>query len=322
VSYLDFHVPDESIPIRRPRASRHLAHRRSSVEQNPGVTKSGRKTEHRFCYSRAMNDESDDRVARGLVALVDVVQRLRRECPWHRAQTAITLSKYLIEESYETLAAIESGDQQSLRDELGDLLLQVLLQAELASETGAFGLTDVVDHAREKLIRRHPHVFAEDRAASAEEVAARWEENKRVERERAGFSSALDGIPDHLPALVRAEKLGERAKAAGMDWPGLRAVLAKVREEVDEAVAALEAGATDDVVAEELGDCLLALANAPRFVGWSVEETLRRACGKFTGRFKKVERRAAASQRQLSQLSAAEIDALWEEAKCDVRQQD
>jgi len=269
-----------------------------------------------------MNDDSDDRIAQEFVLLVDVVERLRRECPWHRAQTAASLSKYLIEESYETLAAIESGDGESLRDELGDLLLQVVLQAELASEKGDFRLTKVLSQAREKLIRRHPHVFAEDHAVSAEEVAARWEETKRAERRQAGLSSALDGIAHHLPALVRAEKLGERAKAVGMDWPDLPAVLAKVREEVDETLAALEAGATDDVVAEELGDCLLALANAPRFVGWSVEETLRRACEKFIDRFKKVEQRAAASQRELSQMSAAEIDALWQEAKSGSVRQD
>jgi uncharacterized protein YabN with tetrapyrrole methylase and pyrophosphatase domain len=122
-------------------------------------------------------------------------------------------------------------------------------------------------------------------------------------------------VPYHLPALVRAEKLGERAKTVGMDWPDLRAVLAKVREEVDETLAALDAGAVNDTIAEELGDCLLALSNAPRFVGWSVEETLRRACEKFIYRFKKVEARAAASQRELGQLSAAEIDALWEDVK-------
>ena len=129
------------------------------------------------------------------------------------------------------------------------------------------------------------------------------------------MSSAIDGVPHHLPALVRAEKLGERAKAVGMDWPDLRAVLAKVREEIDEVLTALDAGASTDVLAEELGDCLLALANAPRFAGWSVEETLRRACEKFIYRFKKVEARAAASQRDLTQLSAQEIDSLWEDVK-------
>lgn len=262
-----------------------------------------------------MHDGSDDRAAQEFALLVEVVKRLRRECPWHRAQTAASLSKYLIEESYETLAAIESSDAGSLRDELGDLLLQVLLQAEVASETRDFGLSEVLGHAREKLIRRHPHVFAEDRAASAEEVATRWEETKQAERKHAGLSSALDGVPHHLPALVRAEKLGERARAVGMDWKDLRAVLAKVREEVDETLAALDAGENDAAIAEELGDGLLALANAPRFVGWSVEETLRRSCEKFIGRFKKVEQRAAASHRELSQMSAAEIDALWEEAK-------
>jgi tetrapyrrole methylase family protein / MazG family protein len=262
-----------------------------------------------------MNDEQWTEAAREFVDLAEVIRRLRRECPWHRAQTPATLGKYLIEESYETLAAIESRDGAALADELGDLLLQVLLQTEIAGEQGQFDLSAMLAGARAKLVRRHPHVFAAEAAASAEEVAARWEENKRAERKSAGMSSALDGIAPHLPALIRAEKLGERAKAVGMDWPDLRAVLAKVREEVDETIAAIEDGASNEVIAEELGDCLLALANAPRFINWSAEQTLRRACEKFIYRFKKVENRAAASQRDLAAMSAQEIDAMWEVAK-------
>jgi len=262
-----------------------------------------------------MNDSQWQDAGREFMRLAGVIRRLRRECPWHRAQTPATLSKYLIEESYETLAAIEAADGAALRDELGDLLLQVLLQTELAAEQGQFDLAAMLAQASDKLIRRHPHVFAQDQAASAEEVAQRWEQTKRAERAQAGITSALDGVPRHLPALVRAEKLGERARVVGMDWPDLRAVLAKVREEIDETLAALDAGAANEAIIEELGDCLLALANAPRFVGWSAEETLRRACEKFIYRFKKVEARGAAAQRELSQLSAAEIDALWEEVK-------
>jgi MazG family protein len=262
-----------------------------------------------------MNDNQWTEAAREFAQLAEVINRLRRECPWDRAQTPTTLSKYLIEESYETLAAIESNDGAALADELGDLLLQILLQTEIAQEQGQFDLTTMLAQARAKLVRRHPHVFAADRAAGAEEVAARWEQTKQAERKRAGLTSALDGIASHLPALVRAEKLGERAKAVGMDWPDLRAVLAKVREEVDETLAALDAGATNDVIAEELGDCLLALANAPRFVNWSAEETLRRSCEKFIQRFKNVETRAARSGRALAAMSAEEIDALWQAAK-------
>jgi MazG family protein len=255
--------------------------------------------------------------AQEFIGLADVIQQLRRECPWHRVQTPTTLSKYMIEESYETLAAIESGDSAALADELGDLLLQVLLQTEIASEDGGFDLAAMLSRARDKLIRRHPHVFANDRAATAEEVATRWEETKKAERSQAGMSSALDGVPHHLPGLVRAEKLGERARAVGMDWPDVRAVLAKVGEEIDETLAAIDAGAAGEAIAEELGDALLALANAPRFVGWSAEETLRRACEKFIYRFKKIEARLAASQRDMAQLSAEEIDALWEDVKAN-----
>jgi MazG family protein len=262
-----------------------------------------------------MNDSDWRIAAQEFLELCQVVHALRRDCPWHRVQSAVSLSKYLIEESYETLTAIESGDNGALADELGDLLLQVLLQTELAHEAGGSDLIGTLRGAREKLIRRHPHVFAGGREATAEEVAARWEQTKRAERKDAGMRSALDGVAPHLPALVRAEKLGERARAVGMDWPDLRAVLTKVREELDEALAALDAGAGGATTAEELGDCLLALANAPRFVGWSAEETLRRACEKFIRRFTRVEEKTAASQRELSQLSPAEIDALWEEVK-------
>jgi MazG family protein len=262
-----------------------------------------------------MDDMQGRNAAEEFLELVKVVRTLRRQCPWHRAQTATSLSKYLIEESYEVLAAIESGDGAALSDELGDLLLQILLHAEIAGESGAFELPAMLHHAHEKLIRRHPHVFAQERMATAEEVAARWEETKQAERRRAGMHSALDGVPHHLPALVRAEKLGERARAAGMDWADIRAVLAKVREELDETVAAIDAGRGSDLVAEELGDCLLALGNAPRFVGWSAEETLRRACEKFIQRFKKVEQRAATAGRALTHLSPAEIDALWNDVK-------
>jgi MazG family protein len=253
--------------------------------------------------------------AREFAELAEVIRRLRRECPWHRAQTLTTLSKYLIEESHETLAAIQSGESAALADELGDLLLQVLLQTEIAAEQGQFDLPGMLARARAKLVRRHPHVFAADHAASAEEVAIRWEQTKRAERRSAGMTSALDGIAPHLPALIRAEKLGERARSVGMDWPDLRAVLAKVREELDETLAALESGADHDRIAEELGDCLLALANAPRFVDHSAEETLRRACEKFMYRFKEVESRATASGSSLARMSAAEIDALWEAVK-------
>lgn len=262
-----------------------------------------------------MNDDQLTGAAREFAQLAEVIRRLRRECPWHREQTAATLSKYLIEESYETLAAIETGD--GLADELGDLLLQVLLQTEIARERGQFDLDTMLAQAGAKLVRRHPHVFEGAHAASAEEVAARWEQTKQAERKDAGITSALDGIASHLPALVRAEKLGERARSVGMDWPDLRAVLAKVREEVDEAMAALDAGESNDTIAEELGDCLLALANAPRFVNRSAEETLRRSCEKFIHRFKKVESRAAHSGRSLAALSAQEIEALWQAAKTD-----
>lgn len=261
-----------------------------------------------------MADNDDPAIAREFVRFVNIVRELRRSCPWDRAQTPTSLTRYLIEEAYETVAAIEAGDWPGLADELGDLMLQIVLHATIGAETGAFDLAQVIRQGADKLVRRHPHVFADTPARDAAEVARRWEEIKREERRAAAAPCALDLIPHHLPALLRAEKLGGRARAVGMDWADIRAVLAKVREELDEVEEALDRG-QDSAVAQELGDALLALANAPRFVDASAEEVLRQACDKFVRRFSLVENEINASGRTLSQLTAAELDAAWERAK-------
>lgn len=247
-------------------------------------------------------------------ALLAVIRELRRRCPWDREQTLQSAAKNLIEEAYEAVDAVERADVAELGDELGDLVVQVLFLAEIAAQDGRFGLADLLDAAKDKLIRRHPHVYGDAEAKSAAEVVDNWRRLKREEQRAAGLESAVDGVARALPALMRAEKLGERARGAGMDWPDARAVLAKVREELDEVERALGAGESA-AAAEELGDMMLALANVPRFIGRSAEETLSRACDKFIARFKEVEALAAEHGLTLSALSLEEGEALWREAK-------
>jgi MazG family protein len=184
----------------------------------------------------------------------------------------------------------------------------------VAEQEGQFTVVSLPQRAADKLVRRHPHVYAGDKAETAAEVVANWNQIKREERKAEGFRSALDGVARGLPALMRAEKLGTRARQAGMDWADIHEVLAKVREEMDELEGALAAN-DSDAAARELGDMLLALANAPRFIGHDAEETLRRACEKFICRFEKVEQIASARGLDLTKMTTAQLESLWQEAK-------
>ncbi len=249
-----------------------------------------------------------------LARLIEVVRTLRKGCPWDREQTLASLSKYVVEEAYEAADAIERGNSNEIKDEFGDLAMQIILVATVAEDEKRFSLVDLMNWSAEKLIRRHPHVYGDTKAETADAVVANWSRIKEAERKRTGAASALDGIASGLPALMRAEKLGSRARSAGMDWADIHAVLAKVREEMDEVEGALSQN-DPDAAAEEIGDMLLALANAPRFIGHNAEETLRRACEKFIGRFKKVEAKASNEGLELAKLSPAQIDELWLEAK-------
>lgn len=257
-----------------------------------------------------IGDQAGDELAR----LAKIVHELRQRCPWDRQQTAQSLSKHLIEEAYETLDAIDHGSPQELTDELGDLTVQILFHAVLGEEQGTFDLERVLRGAADKLVRRHPHVYADVKANTAEQVVRNWEQLKRSERRNAGATSALDGVGRALPALLRAEKLGVRARAEGLDWPDIHSVIAKVREELVEVEQAL-AREDSAAAASEFGDALLALANAPRFLHHSAEETLRRACDKFVARFTEVERIAASRNLTLSELTSDQLDRLWNEAK-------
>jgi MazG family protein len=257
-----------------------------------------------------MSSQAEPAEIREFARLVSVIRRLRRECPWDREQTIAVTARHVLEEAYEVAEAIRLGDNAELREELGDLLDQVLFVSVIAADESRFSLEDVVREAADKLIRRHPHVYGEVKAETTEQVLANWQKMKRAEKGDTGIA----GVGRGLPALMRAQKLGEHARRSGMDWANVREVLAKVREELDEVDAELERGETE-AAASEIGDMLLALANAPRFLGHNAEEKLLEACDKFVGRFQAVERLAAARGLDLTRLSPAEVDALWREAK-------
>ncbi len=251
--------------------------------------------------------------------LVEIMARLRGPdgCPWDKEQTASTLRTYVLEEAYEAAEAIDRGDWDALRDELGDMLLQIVFLARLAEEQGRFRAADVVDGIASKLVRRHPHVFGAGGARTVDEVWKRWDEIKDEERRDAGDParvSRLDGVPGLLPALAKARLLADKAARSGFDWPSPEAIVGKVAEETAEFERALEAG-DREAAAAEIGDLLFATASLARRLNLDPETCLAQANLKFSERFRAVEARAAASGRRLEDLSAEELDALWEQAK-------
>jgi tetrapyrrole methylase family protein/MazG family protein len=249
--------------------------------------------------------------------LVQIMARLRGEggCPWDREQTHESIKPYLTEETYEVLEAIDDGDPEKLREELGDLLLQVVFHARMAEETGAFDLRHVIAGIAEKLRRRHPHVFGTGKADTAQEVLFNWEQIKQRERREAhGSASALDGVPRELPALLRAHRLQEKASRVGFDWKEVREVYGKVEEELAELRAAMES--REPLRAEaELGDLLFALVNLSRFIAVNPEEALRKTIARFIARFRYIEQSLADQGTSLRDASLAQMDALWSEAK-------
>jgi ATP diphosphatase len=257
--------------------------------------------------------------SRDIVRLIEIMARLRtpgRGCPWDLAQDFSTIAPYTLEEAYEVADAIARGDLPGLKEELGDLLLQVVFHARMAEEKGAFDFGDVVEAITAKLVRRHPHVFADGPERTPQAVAGLWERIKAEERAQRGAAPAgtLDGVPPALPALTRALRLQEKAARVGFDWDDARAVLAKIREEVDEIAAALDQD-RPDAVRTEIGDLLFAVVNLARHLHADPEGLLRLANVKFMRRFGAVERALAARGRTVQEASLAELDALWNEAK-------
>jgi len=263
--------------------------------------------------------------------LVAVQARLRAPggCPWDREQTHATLRTYLIEETYEVLDAIENGSAQDLAEELGDLLLQVLFHADLARETGAFDISDVVTGIHDKMVRRHPHVFGDVKADTARDVLRNWVQLKAKEKQAASLNSgashdpaisALDSVPRNLPALLEAYQMTRRAAQLGFDWERVEGIFEKLEEETTELHVALEAS-NRQAAEEEVGDLLFSVVNLARFLGLDPEVTLKHSNLKFKKRFQEMEREASSSEKNLSQLSKEELEQLWDSAKAKVRSQ-
>lgn len=278
--------------------------------------------------------------------LVAIMERLLDAdgCPWDREQTHETLKPYVIEEAYEVCEAVDEEDMDSLREELGDVMLQTVFHAALARREGHFAIDDVLNGICAKLIRRHPHVFADTEVSGSGEVLQNWEKIKQVEKEQkarararrkkehgvtaddtaaggedAPSPSALDGVPKALPALTRAFRVQEKAARVGFDWDQVGDVWKKVEEEVREVREALESGTVRDVE-EEIGDFLFALVNLTRFLKVHPEESLQRTTNKFIRRFRHIEKRAREQNRQLSDMTLEQMDVLWEEAKRNERE--
>jgi MazG family protein len=252
-----------------------------------------------------------------LVELLGIMARLRdreRGCPWDLEQTFATIAPYTIEEAYEVADAIERDDSGDLKDELGDLLFQVVFHARMAEEAGAFAFADVARAICDKMLRRHPHVFGDQKVVGSAEQTKRWEEIKREERAAAPSGGVLDDVPVGLPALTRAVKLGKRAATVGFDWPDVAGARAKVDEELAELDAARASGNADEIAAE-IGDLLFSIANLCRHLKLDPETCLRGANARFTRRFRAVEAGVAASGRPWSSHDAATLDALWRRAK-------
>lgn len=247
-------------------------------------------------------------------SFAEIVAHLRAPngCPWDREQTHETLRKHLLEESYEAISAIDSGDFADMREEFGDLLLQVVLQSQIANEEGQFNINQVVQGIHSKIVRRHPHVFGDVQLDDVDGVLANWEKLKEKERsEKKEERGVLDGVPMALPALSQAQEYQDRAGRVGFDWPEIDGVLDKVKEEIDE----IKNAETDFELASEIGDLFFALVNVARWKKIDAESALRGTNLKFKKRFAYVEQGARKQGQSLSALSLEQMDALWNEAK-------
>jgi MazG family protein len=251
--------------------------------------------------------------------LRDIVAKLRAPegCPWDREQTHASLRSSAIEEVYEMVEAIDAGDDPHFKEELGDLLLQVIMHAQIAGEEGRFDIESIAAEVADKLVRRHPHVFGGRRLGDSDAVLKQWDEIKKAERESKGAprdASALDGVSTALPALMRAEKVQKRAARVGFDWAEPRAVLEKIREEAAEVEGELESGDRAKLE-DELGDLLFTVVNLARKAGFESEMLLTQATNKFVRRFHALEAEAARQGKGLRGMSPEELDAIWESVK-------
>jgi len=257
-----------------------------------------------------------DRNNRAIADLVALMARLRGPdgCPWDKKQTPDSLKPYLVEEAYEVIEAIEEGKPDKVREELGDLLFQIVFHSRIAEEQGHFALADVAESIHEKMVRRHPHVFGDKKVSSSSEVLENWEEIKRKEKSHEHRKSILEGVPRRLPALLRAHRLQEKASRVGFDWKHLNEVLPKLDEEIREFKESLKQEDPSHIE-EELGDLFFTLVNVSRFIGVNPDDALHKTISKFIHRFRHIEEAAAAAGKTLNDMSLEEMDRLWEESK-------
>jgi tetrapyrrole methylase family protein/MazG family protein len=246
--------------------------------------------------------------------LLNIMEKLRGDggCPWDKEQTRESLKPFILEEAYELIEAIESGDPEKMKEELGDLLFQIVFQCQVAKERKEFEISDVIEKITKKMITRHPHVFGEAEYRTSAEVIVQWEEQKKLEGKRR--ESILEGVPEALPSLLRAHRLQNRAASVGFDWDKVGDALKKLDEELKEFKKALETKEKNEI-GEELGDILFMLVNVSRFIGVNPEDALRKTIAKFISRFRYIEMKAANNGRKLSDMTLGEMDKLWEEAK-------
>lgn len=255
-----------------------------------------------------------DKDAPSLYRLKQIAKILRAEngCPWDREQTFTSLKPYLIEEAYEVIDAIESGNLDELKEELGDLLYQIYAHSEIASETSSFTVDDVADGISDKLIRRHPHVFGDENITDSKGVKERWEKIKQGEK--SVRRSVLDGVPRHLPALLMAHRVQDKVSHVGFDWERIDDAIAKLDEEIGEFKEAVKIEDKDRIV-DEAGDILFSIVNVLRFQKIDAEDALRRTIDKFSNRFRYIETKVNEMGKSIDSMSLAELDVLWDESK-------
>jgi tetrapyrrole methylase family protein/MazG family protein len=249
-------------------------------------------------------------IAENFLEVVKLMRDLRGEkgCPWDKEQNHESLRKYLVEEAYEVIDAINLKDDKALKEELGDLLLQVIFHAQIAEERGAFNISHVLESLRDKLRRRHPHVFGEEKLSTSKEVLKNWEKLKGEEKKKG----VLEGVPSFLPALMYAYQLQERAARVGFDWKEVDSVWDKVKEEISELAEAVKKG---EGIEQEIGDILFSLVNLSRHLDIDPEIALKKACQKFMERFSLIEREAEKEGKKVSDLTLKEMDRVWEKSK-------
>ena len=244
--------------------------------------------------------------------LLDIMDQLREGCPWDRKQTFESLRTLTIEETYELADSILKGDKQEIKKELGDILLHIVFYAKIGSETNDFDIADVCDGISEKLIYRHPHIFSDTKVADAKEVEENWEQLKL--KEKGGNKSVLEGVPQSLPALVKANRIQDKVRGVGFDWDEKEQVWEKVKEEVNEVENEIQKG-DQDKMEQEFGDLFFSLINAARLYGVNPENTLERTNQKFIKRFNYLENKTLKQGRNLKEMNLEEMDEIWEEAK-------